>query len=84
MAILSKGQYGGPTLNKAFDDWLHKNRLEFEVGSFSEEEKTAFLQLLQRMLSYDPLQRPTADEVLKSGWIANWAMDDFEKSRRVV
>ncbi|KAM3524804.1 hypothetical protein MY4038_007593 [Beauveria bassiana] len=75
--------YGGPTLNKAFDDWLHKNRLEFEVGSFSEEEKTAFLQLLQRMLSYDPLQRPTADEVLKSGWIANWAMDDFEKSRRM-
>ncbi|PMB72802.1 Serine/threonine-protein kinase spk-1 [Beauveria bassiana] len=79
-----QGQYGGPTLNKAFDDWLHKNRLEFEVGSFSEEEKTAFLQLLRRMLSYDPLQRPTADEVLKSGWIANWAMDDFEKSCRVV
>ncbi|KAM3464282.1 hypothetical protein NHJ6243_002589 [Beauveria neobassiana] len=79
-----QGQYGGPTLNKAFDDWLHKNRVEFEVGSFSEEEKTAFLQLLRRMLSYDPLQRPTADEVLKSGWIANWAMDDFKKSCRVV
>ncbi|EJP66483.1 protein kinase domain protein [Beauveria bassiana ARSEF 2860] len=78
-----QGQYGGPTLNKAFDDWLHKNRLEFEVGSFSEEEKTAFLQLLRRMLSYDPLKRPTADEVLKSGWIANWAMDDFEKSCRM-
>ncbi|KAM3550741.1 hypothetical protein ARSEF4850_008207 [Beauveria asiatica] len=79
-----QGEYGGPTLNKAFDDWLHKYRLKFQVGSFSEEEKTAFLQLLRRMLSYDPLQRPTADEVLKSGWIANWAMDDFEKSCRTV
>ncbi|KAM3560733.1 hypothetical protein MY1884_002753 [Beauveria asiatica] len=79
-----QGEYGGPTLNKAFDDWLHKYRLKFQVGSFSEEEKTAFLQLLRRMLSYDPLQRPTADEVLESGWIANWTMDDFEKSCRTV
>ncbi|OAA69875.1 protein kinase domain-containing protein [Cordyceps fumosorosea ARSEF 2679] len=75
-----QGKYGGPTLNKAFDDWLHKYRAKFNAGVFSEEEKTAFLQLLRRMLSYDPLQRPTADEVLKSGWVANWAMDNFEKS----
>lgn len=80
----SIGKNTGPSLDKAFDDWVQVYRQKLKAGVFSEEEKTAFLQLLRRMLSYDSLQRPTVAQVLESDWVVKWAVSDFDNSCDVV
>ncbi|KAJ4144314.1 hypothetical protein LMH87_003204 [Akanthomyces muscarius] len=57
-------------------DWGCK----FAVARDHRVEKAFCIQLLRCMLSYDPLQRPTADEVFGSDWVVKWAMNDFERS----
>ncbi|KAH0593680.1 hypothetical protein MHUMG1_08430 [Metarhizium humberi] len=76
----TQGEYASPLLDEAFDAWVQKYRKEFNVGVFSQGEKTAFLQLLRQMLSFDPKDRPTAAEVLESDWVVEWARPDFERS----
>ncbi|KJK75233.1 hypothetical protein H634G_09579 [Metarhizium anisopliae BRIP 53293] len=76
----TQGEYASPPLGEAFDAWVQKYRKEFNVGVFSQGEKTAFLQLLRQMLSFDPKDRPTAAEVLESDWVVEWARPDFERS----
>lgn len=69
-----------PPLSQAFDDSAQKYRKKYKVGEFSAEEKKAFLDLLRRMLSFDPRSRPSAAQVLESEWMVNWAKPDFERS----
>ncbi|KID65959.1 protein kinase domain-containing protein, partial [Metarhizium hybridum] len=76
----TQGEYASPPLGEAFGAWVQKYRKEFNVGVFSQGEKTAFLQLLRQMLSFDPRDRPTAAEVLESDWVVEWARPDFERS----
>ncbi|KAL4934187.1 kinase-like domain-containing protein [Aspergillus undulatus] len=68
-----------PPLQESFEvgvqNWRRK--VGDEIG---ENEKTAFLDLMRRMLSFRPKERPTAEEVLKSEWMVKWALPDYERS----
>lgn len=79
-----QGEDASPPLGEAFDAWVQKYRKKHDVGVFSEGEKTAFLRLLHRMLSFDPQNRPTAMDVLKSDWVVKWAKPDSERSMKEV
>ena len=78
--ISVQGDNMSPPLDAAFDTWVQHYRKKQNVGTFSDDEKTAFLQLLRRMLSFQPQNRPTALEILESDWVVNWAMPDCERS----
>ncbi|ATY61342.1 kinase domain-containing [Cordyceps militaris] len=73
-----QGKTGFAPLDETFDETVQKNRQEQELDLFSDEEKTAFVHLMRRLLSQDPQLRPSAAEVLKSDWVVNYAMKDFE------
>lgn len=67
-----------PPLQESFEVGVQKWRRK--VGDeFDENEKAAFLDLMRRMLSFRPKERPTAEEVLKSEWMVKWALPDYER-----
>lgn len=70
-----------PSLEKIFEEFLQKYRRHDGVGELGEEEKVAFLELMRRMLRFEPDERPTIAEVLQSEWVTKWVMPDFERSR---
>jgi serine/threonine-protein kinase SRPK3 len=64
-----------PPLNKAFEDFVQKDRREEKIfGTFEEEETRAILDLIRGMLKFRPEDRLTVDEVLKSEWMVKWAL----------
>ncbi|KAM3496201.1 hypothetical protein MY3957_000658 [Beauveria namnaoensis] len=77
-----QGENAFHPLPDVFDETVQGFRTRHKAGTLSVEEKSAFLRLMRRMLSVDPLQRASAAEVLESDWVKNWAMHDFEKSWR--
>lgn len=70
-----------PTLEESFEtgvqEWRHKWGGEIE-GS----EKAAFLDLMRRMLSFRPEERPTAEEVLMSEWMVKWALPEYRQASK--
>jgi serine/threonine protein kinase len=52
------------------------------MGEFDKDEAAAILALMRQMLAFRPEERPTAEEVLKSEWMAKWALPDFNRSLR--
>lgn len=62
-----------------FEDCVQKWRKKLG-GELGEEEKTAFLDLMQRMVVFRPGERLTADEVLQSEWMVRWGLPDYERS----
>jgi serine/threonine protein kinase len=71
-----------PTLEESFEIGVQKWRRSVG-GEIEENEKAAFLDLMRRMLSFRPEERPTAEEVLMSEWMVNWALPDYEQSKRL-
>ncbi|KAJ8063651.1 hypothetical protein OCU04_007515 [Sclerotinia nivalis] len=69
-----------PSLEDSFDigiqNWRHKLG-----GAIDVNEKAAFLDLMRRMLSFQPGERPTVDEVLTSEWMVKWAFPDYKRSQ---
>lgn len=67
-----------PTLEDSFEigvqNWRRKWGDEIE-----EDEKAAFLDLIRRMLSFRPEERPTAEGVLMSEWMVKWALPDYDR-----
>ncbi|KAI0870496.1 protein kinase [Hypoxylon argillaceum] len=64
-----------PPLEEAFEECVQKFRKKREAaGVFGEDETRAFLNLMRGMLSFRPEERLTIDEVLKSEWMAKWAL----------
>ncbi|KKK24204.1 hypothetical protein P175DRAFT_0508759 [Aspergillus ochraceoroseus IBT 24754] len=68
-----------PSLEESFEIGVQKWRRKLGDG-IEEDEKAAFLDLIRRMLSFRPEERPTAEEVLKSEWMVKWALPDYERS----
>ncbi|CAG7949646.1 unnamed protein product [Penicillium nalgiovense] len=68
-----------PPLEESFEIDVQKWRRKMG-GKIEEDEKAAFLDLMRRMLSYRPDERPTAEEVLISDWMVKWALPDCERS----
>lgn len=76
----TRGNDTCPPIDAAFDAWGQKYRAKHKSGVLSEDEKAAFVSLLSRMLCLDPRGRPSANEVLASEWMKNWAMPSFRQS----
>lgn len=69
-----------PSLQESFEVGVQKWRRK-KGDEFDENEKAAFLDLMRRMLSFRPEERPTAEEVLKSEWMVKWALPDYEEAK---
>ncbi|KAM7216097.1 Serine/threonine-protein kinase [Rhypophila decipiens] len=67
--------------DKRFKEWLQEPRARRNLGTLDEEEKLALLELLKWMLRWRPGERPTAEQVLETAWMRNWAMPAYERSR---
>lgn len=67
-----------PPLEESFETSVQKWRRKMG-GGIEEDEKVAFLDLMRRMLSFRPEERPTANEVLMSDWMVKWALPDCER-----
>lgn len=59
----------------------HFRRRKPELGVFGEEETRAFLDLMRRMLTFQPENRLTVEEVLGSEWMVKWVLPDLERCR---
>ena len=68
-----------PPLEESFEIGVQKWRRR-RGSEIKEREKVAFLDLMRRMLSFRPEERPTADEVLASEWMVKWARPDYQRS----
>ena len=68
-----------PPLEEWFEVAVQKWRRQ-EGNEIGADEKAAFLDLVRRMLMYRPEERLTADEVLRSDWVIQWALPDYERS----
>lgn len=76
-----EGRHVWLPINEAFEDGVQKyRRKSSRVDEFSREETVAILDLMRRMLSFRPEDRPTAEEVLQSEWMVKWVLPDFERS----
>lgn len=77
-----KGFYHWPAMNEAFQECIQRFRHEeSKMGVFSEQETSAILDLIRRMLVLKPEQRLTIEEVLQSEWMVKWALPDLERAR---
>jgi serine/threonine-protein kinase SRPK3 len=69
------------SMDHAFEEGVQTWRRKCEMGEFGEEEAAAILKLMRSMLAYRPEQRPSAEEILQSEWMVNWALPEFERAR---
>ncbi|CAI7617778.1 unnamed protein product [Penicillium discolor] len=67
-----------PPLEESFETGVQKWTRKMG-GKIEEDEKVAFLDLMRRMLSFRPEERPTAEQVLMSDWMVKWALPDCER-----
>lgn len=68
-----------PGLKGSFEWCIQRYRRE-DADEITDGEKTAFLELIDWMLSYRPQGRPTVKEVLSSKWMVKYALPDYERS----
>lgn len=70
-----------PPLNQAFHECIQEFRLESKTaGVFEEDEVKAFLALIRGMLRFRPEERLTAEQVLETEWMTNWALPALRES----
>jgi serine/threonine protein kinase len=65
-------------LNDRLEDSIQEPRRKNKMAEMGEEEKQAFLELMRSMLTFQPDDRPSAQQVLESNWVQKWAMPAFE------
>lgn len=74
--------------DRRFEQWIQEPRRSRKVPLspgpqvINEEERSALLGLLQRMLAWRPEERPSAEEVLDAAWMRRWALPAYEESRK--
>ncbi|RAK80833.1 kinase-like protein [Aspergillus fijiensis CBS 313.89] len=70
-----------PALQESFEVGVQKWRRKVgdEIG---EDEKTALLDLMRRMLAFRPEERLTVDEVLESEWMVRWALPEYKRNQQ--
>lgn len=69
-----------PPIEEAFEQGVQAYRRKLGQGHFEEEEATAILDLMRRMLTFRPKDRPSAAEVLESDWVVRWVLPDVNEA----
>lgn len=67
---------------RRFEEWVQEPRSDKGMAVLNGDEKRALLELLQRMLSWRPEERPSVQDVLASTWMTEWALPAFEQGER--
>ncbi|KAF1846305.1 kinase-like protein [Cucurbitaria berberidis CBS 394.84] len=68
-----------PSLEDAFEEFVQKYRRKREAaGTFEDEETRAILHLIRGMLKFQPEERLTIEEVLRSEWMVKWALPELK------
>lgn len=65
--------------DQRFEDSIQQPRREKGMETFDEEESHAFREMIRWMLTFRPGERPSADQVLKTTWMRNWAIPESKK-----
>lgn len=68
------------SLEAAYEEGTHYWRVRDKVGTLDAREREAFLDLIGKMLKFRPEERITAEDVLRSDWVAKWVLRDVERS----
>jgi serine/threonine protein kinase len=62
---------------------VQEPRKEAGMAEMEEEEKQHFLALLRWMLSFRPEDRPSAQQVVESGWMQKWAIPALKVTKNI-
>jgi hypothetical protein len=78
---------GGPTegrepwtFDQRFEEAIQDPRRRRKFDVMSDVEKEAFCEMIKHILKFRPGERLTAEGVLRSQWMTEWAIPDAEKS----
>lgn len=66
-----------------FEKFVQEPRRRCGMEVIEEEEKAALFTMLKAMLAFRPEERLTAEEVLESKWMKEWALPEIEKMKEV-
>ncbi|KPM38168.1 hypothetical protein AK830_g8397 [Neonectria ditissima] len=67
------------TWGERFEDSIEDPRRRKDMGTLDAEEKDAFFVMMRWMLEFRPSDRATADQVLETAWMRDWAVPSFRK-----
>ncbi|KAI8402345.1 hypothetical protein FOFC_17653 [Fusarium oxysporum] len=68
--------------DRRFRQWIQEPRKSEGMETINSEEAAALLDLLKRMLAWKPENRPQAQQILESGWVKEWALPAYNKTKR--
>ncbi|KAF5582802.1 SRPK2 bound unphosphorylated [Fusarium pseudocircinatum] len=68
--------------DRRFKQWIQEPRKSEGMETLNSEEAAALLDLLRRMLAWKHENRPQAQQVLESGWVKDWALPAYNKTKR--
>lgn len=71
-------RYAWPSIDEAFEEGVQRYRQKRGMGEFGEKEKAAILDLMRRMLVFEPAKRLTVKDVLRSEWMSKWVLPCLE------
>ncbi|KAB8207160.1 kinase-like domain-containing protein [Aspergillus parasiticus] len=78
---IHQSKYLNRSLEGRFEKTVQQARIEARMPSLEPDEQDALLSMLRSMLCFQPENRPSAQEVLGSEWMVNWALPEYEKVR---
>lgn len=83
----SKGQALGNerdiwSWDRRFTQWIQEPRKSEDMETLNSEEAATLLDLLRRMLAWKPENRPQAQQILESGWVKDWALPAYNKTKK--
>ncbi|PCD25104.1 hypothetical protein AU210_014216 [Fusarium oxysporum f. sp. radicis-cucumerinum] len=68
--------------DRRFRQWIQEPRKSEGMETINSEEAAALLDLLKRVLAWKPENRPQAQQILESGWVKEWALPAYNKTKR--
>ncbi|KAF5976316.1 kinase domain-containing protein [Fusarium coicis] len=68
--------------DRRFTQWMQEPRKSEDMETLNSEEAAALLDLLRRMLAWKPENRPQAQQILESGWVKDWALPAYNKTKK--
>ncbi|OAX82274.1 hypothetical protein ACJ72_03381 [Emergomyces africanus] len=71
------------SIDEVFEEGVQKYRQKHRVGEFDQKETIALLELMRKMMAFQPEERPTVKEILKPEWMVKWVLPDFKRSLQI-
>jgi len=70
------------TWDQRFQETIQDPRRMMDVGAFDDDESQAFQEMLKAMIVFRPGERLTAEQVLKTRWMREYVLPEWEKIER--